>query len=126
MLRRHGRIVGWLFGSPGVPPNSVWYARGYVLPALQRRGWLLAGMREVCELQIQRMGPDSLCMFHTSGENRRCSASSNGASGRMPTGSTRATSPKKCSTLAFRPAARPSRPATAPAPTPPTPPARAA
>lgn len=69
LLRRHGRIVGWLIGWPGLLPDSVWYAQGYVLPEVQAQGWLLAGMRDVSERQLERMGPDSLCMFHTSGNN---------------------------------------------------------
>ncbi|MGV3569676.1 MAG: GNAT family N-acetyltransferase [Ramlibacter sp.] len=69
LLRRHGRPVGWLLGSPGLLPATVYYAQGYVLPALQRQGWLLAGMREVCERQAALLGPDSLATFVTAQAN---------------------------------------------------------
>ncbi|MGQ0655185.1 MAG: GNAT family N-acetyltransferase [Betaproteobacteria bacterium] len=70
VLRRHGEIVGWIVASRGALPGSVHYSNGYVLPALRRAGWLVAGVREVCERQSALLGRDSLSIFETAPGNQ--------------------------------------------------------
>jgi len=69
-LRRHGEIVGWILASKGALPDSVHYSHGYVRPELQRAGWLVGGVREVCERQAGYFGPDTLSTFETSSTNQ--------------------------------------------------------
>lgn len=69
VLRREGRVVGWLLGSRGALPGMVHYGHGYVLPDLQKRGWLIAGVQEVCARQVELLGPDTVAIFETSPRN---------------------------------------------------------
>jgi len=69
LLRRHGRIVGWIRGSRGLAAGAFHYGHGYVLPEVQRLGWLQAGVREVCERQHAMFGPQSLSVFETTVAN---------------------------------------------------------
>lgn len=69
LLRREGRVAGWLLGSRGALPGIVHYGHGYVLPDLQKRGWLIAGVQEVCARQVELFGPDTVAIFETSPRN---------------------------------------------------------
>jgi GNAT superfamily N-acetyltransferase len=69
LLRRQERVVGWLLGSRGALPGVVHYAAGYVLPGFQKGGWLIAGVREVCERQVAVLGPETVAVFETSPKN---------------------------------------------------------
>jgi GNAT superfamily N-acetyltransferase len=69
LLRRDGRVVGWLLASRGALPGTVHYGHGYVLPSLQRSGWLIAGVQGVCARQIELFGPDTLAIFETDSRN---------------------------------------------------------
>jgi len=69
MLRRHGRIVGWIQGSQGTLPDSFHYSYGYALPEVQRLGWLAAGVRDVCHRQAELHGENSLCVMETDHDN---------------------------------------------------------
>ena len=69
VLRRHGEIVGWILGSKGAVPNSVYYSHGYVLPPFQRAGWLACGVREISQRQAESLGSESLCVFETAATN---------------------------------------------------------
>ncbi len=68
-LRRHGEIVGWVLGSKGAIPDTVYYSHGYVLHKVRRAGWLVAGVREVCERQCALMGPETISVFETAANN---------------------------------------------------------
>jgi len=70
LLRRHGEIVGWILGSRGAVPDSVYYSHGYVLPSVRHAGWLMAAVLEACQLQAVRLGEDSLSVFETSPDNQ--------------------------------------------------------
>lgn len=70
LLRRHGEVVGWILGSKGALPDSVHYSCGYVRPELQRAGWLVGGVREVCDRQAAYLGPETVSTFETSTTNR--------------------------------------------------------
>lgn len=70
VLRRGGEIVGWILGSRGALVDSIYYSHGYVLPPVRRAGWLPGGVREVCERQAGRLGPDTVSVFETSANNR--------------------------------------------------------
>lgn len=70
LLRQRERIVGWLVGARGAAPDSIHYSHGWVVPALQRLGWLIAGMHDVCERQAARMGERSLTLYETDATNR--------------------------------------------------------
>ena len=70
LLRKHGEIVGWIVGSKGMVGASYHYSTGYVLPALQRAGWLVAGVRDVCQRQAEIFGGDTLSVFETTPGNQ--------------------------------------------------------
>ena len=69
VLRKHGAVVGWIVGQSGAKANSVHYSNGYVLPSVRRTGWLVGGVREVCERQAAHLGPQSLSVFETADHN---------------------------------------------------------
>jgi GNAT superfamily N-acetyltransferase len=70
LLRREGRVVGWLLCSAGPLPGVFHYSQGYVLPSFQNAGWLIAGLLQVCRAQAEAHGPDTLSVFETSSRNR--------------------------------------------------------
>ncbi len=65
-LRNRDGIVGWILGSEGAMTGHVYYSHGYVLPEYQRRGWLIAGMVDVCQRQARLLGPDTIPVYETS------------------------------------------------------------
>ncbi len=69
LLRRRGEIVGWILASQGAMPGSVYYSSGYVVHSVRRAGWLVGGVREVCQRQAERLGGDTLSVFETSPKN---------------------------------------------------------
>ncbi len=69
MLRRHGRIVGWIQASQGALTGSFHYSFGYVLPEMQRLGWMVAGVWDVSRRQAELHGSRSLCVFETAHTN---------------------------------------------------------
>ena len=69
LLRRRGEIVGWILGSRGAMPDSIYYSHGYVLPSVQRAGWLVGGVREVCERQALLLGGETVSVFETASKN---------------------------------------------------------
>ena len=69
LLRKHGQIVGWILGSRGALPATFHYSCGYVLPEVQRLGWLVAGVRDVCQRQAELHGGHTLSVFETSHAN---------------------------------------------------------
>ena len=64
VLRVHGRIAGWVFGE-AVAPDLCYYANGYVIPELRRRGALVGLIRDVCRRQAELFGPMSVSRVHT-------------------------------------------------------------
>jgi GNAT superfamily N-acetyltransferase len=70
LLRQKGRVVGWLLGANGPLPGVFHYSNGYVAPSLQRAGWLIAGLVEVCRVQAESHGPDTMSVFETPSRNR--------------------------------------------------------
>lgn len=70
LLRRQGEIVGWIHGSLGKLPDSVYYSHGYVLHSARRAGWLIGGVREICERQVALMGGESVSVFETASDNQ--------------------------------------------------------
>jgi GNAT superfamily N-acetyltransferase len=64
VLRREGKIAGWVFG---VRESDAFchYGCGYVVPALRRRGALIALIREVCRKQAALFGPQSVAQLST-------------------------------------------------------------
>ena len=69
MLRRQGRIVGWILGARGALADTFHYSHGYVLPEVRRSGWLVAGVRDVCQRQTELYGGLTLSVFETSHTN---------------------------------------------------------
>lgn len=69
LLRKRGAIVGWIVGSRGQLPDSFHYSYGYVLPEVQRMGWLVAGVRDVCERQACLYGEQTLSVLETAHGN---------------------------------------------------------
>lgn len=71
VLRKHGEVVGWIFGSkqqlPG--PLAFSYPRGYVIPSLRKAGWLIGGIHAVCIKQTQVFGGESLAIFEMAPSN---------------------------------------------------------
>lgn len=64
VLRVHGRIAGWVFGEV-INPDLCYYANGYVIPELRRRGALVGLIRDVCRRQAELFGPMSVSRVHT-------------------------------------------------------------
>jgi len=70
VLRRHGEIVGWIQGVEELTANHIHYPVGYVIPALQRSSWLIAGLVAACRRQMETLGGDSICHYETAADNR--------------------------------------------------------
>lgn len=68
-LRRHDEIVGWVLGSRGALRDTVYYSHGYVVHKVRRPGWLVAGVRDVCERQCALLGPHTLSVFEAAAGN---------------------------------------------------------
>ncbi|MEQ8832440.1 MAG: GNAT family N-acetyltransferase [Alphaproteobacteria bacterium] len=71
VLRRHGRLVGWIFGESPEVEGYHHYTNGYVIPELQALGWVVAGLHDVCRRQAEIYGPKSVAVYETVGENAR-------------------------------------------------------
>jgi len=70
ILRREQEIVGWILGSRGALPDSVYYSHGYVLPSVRRAGWLVGGVRDVCQRQAEQLGGETVSVFETAHDNQ--------------------------------------------------------
>ncbi len=68
-LRRHGEIVGWVLGEREPGTGHFHYTKGYVVPELQRTGWMIGGLLEVCRRQAEAFGPDSVAVYETPAHN---------------------------------------------------------
>lgn len=69
LLLRRGAIVGWIIGQRGALPDTFHYSSGYVIPPLRRAGWLIGGVREVCQRQAEHFGGDTVSVFETAANN---------------------------------------------------------
>lgn len=69
VLRCHGEIVGWVLGENHAADGYYHYTNGYVAPELQQKGWLVAGVYDVCRFQAEAYGPRSVAVYETYGEN---------------------------------------------------------
>jgi len=69
IIRQHDRVVGWILGRDASEPGHVHYPVGYVVPALQRGGWLIGALVLVCRLQSRLRGPDSIASYETTPDN---------------------------------------------------------
>jgi GNAT superfamily N-acetyltransferase len=70
VIREHGHPVGWVLGTLTPVPGEVNYPAGYVLPRLQRSGWLIGALVEVCRRQVAILGEDTVSSFETNGDNQ--------------------------------------------------------
>ncbi|MBC7906216.1 MAG: GNAT family N-acetyltransferase [Rhodospirillaceae bacterium] len=70
VIREHGEPVGWVLGCSSDRAKEVFYPVGYVVPRLQRLGWLIGGLIEACIRQQEILGADSTCAFMTADDNR--------------------------------------------------------
>lgn len=70
VVREHGRPVGWVLGHHGTQDGDVYYPVGWVLPRLQRAGWLVGALVEACLAQERAFGNGGTCSFQTAGANR--------------------------------------------------------
>ena len=64
VLRLNGHIAGWVFGEAPTP-ELCYYAVGYVVPELRRRGALIGLIRDVCRRQAALYGPASVARLST-------------------------------------------------------------
>ncbi len=62
-------VVGWIFAEWDAAENTAHYTCGFVKPGLQKTGWLIAGIAEVCHRQRQVYGAKSVAIFETLGNN---------------------------------------------------------
>lgn len=69
VLRRDDRPVGWIVAAPDSEMGATYYSGGYVIPALRRSGWLVAGLVEACRRQAEKLGPDSVAAYGTAADN---------------------------------------------------------
>jgi len=65
ILRGGGAVVGWILGWKADIENTYYYSDGYVLPKYQKRGYLIAGMWEVCRRQAELFGPETISSYET-------------------------------------------------------------
>lgn len=65
VLRSGEAIVGWVLGWKADIENTYYYSHGYVLPKYQKRGYLIAGMWEVCCRQAELFGPETFSSYET-------------------------------------------------------------
>ncbi len=70
LLRRKSEIAGWILGARGLAENSFYYSTGYVLPEVRRAGWLIGGVRDVCQRQAEKFGGDTIAVFETAPHNQ--------------------------------------------------------
>lgn len=70
-IRRHGKLVGFIIGQTLEQNDYHHYTTGYVSRPLQRAGWLLAGLDDVCSRQSVAYGPSSVAVYETPGHNPR-------------------------------------------------------
>lgn len=70
VVREHGRPVGWVLGTHGTRTGDIYYPVGWVVPRLQRMGWLVAALVEACLAQERAFGDGGTCSFQTAGDNR--------------------------------------------------------
>lgn len=68
-IREHGQPVGWILANPVPASDTVFYPIGYVVPRLQRGGWLLGGLVEACLRQAHLFGPHGRCCYQTAADN---------------------------------------------------------
>lgn len=69
VLRQHGDVIGWVLGENHEENGYYHYTNGYVVPELQKKGWLVAGVYDVCCYQVAAYGPKSVAVYETYGEN---------------------------------------------------------
>ena len=69
LIRRHGVPVGWVLGQAALDPGHYRYTVGYVIPPLQRSGWLIGAMMAVCRMQAAVAGAGSIASFETTVAN---------------------------------------------------------
>lgn len=58
-------IAGWVLGSKSAVDDTYSYTHGYALPKYQKRGYLIAGMMDVCRRQAEAFGPETLSTYET-------------------------------------------------------------
>lgn len=68
-LRQNGKLVGWVLGETLPSTDYHHYTCGHVHPKLQRSGWLIGGIYDVCVLQHAAYGAKSVAAYETFGEN---------------------------------------------------------
>ena len=54
-----------MLGAKGAVEDTYHYTHGYALPQYQRRGYLIMGMMEVCRLQAELFGAETLSVYET-------------------------------------------------------------
>ncbi|SNR87037.1 GNAT family N-acetyltransferase [Puniceibacterium sediminis] len=70
-IRKNGELVGFIHGESLQQNDFHYYSTGYVSKPLQRAGWLIAGLDDVCRRQAVEYGPESLAIYETYGTNTR-------------------------------------------------------
>ena len=68
-LRQNDKLVGWVLGETLPSTGYHHYTCGHVRPKLQRSGWLIGGIYDVCVLQHEAYGAKSVAAYETFGEN---------------------------------------------------------
>lgn len=68
-LRQNNKLVGWVIGETLPETGYHHYTCGHVHPQLQRSGWLIGGIYDVCVLQHAAYGAKSVAAYETFGEN---------------------------------------------------------
>lgn len=69
LIREHGQVVGLVLATEGAEPGTVYYPIGFVVPRLQRSGWLMGGLVEACLRQGRIMGNGGISCFQTAADN---------------------------------------------------------
>ncbi|SNR91574.1 MULTISPECIES: GNAT family N-acetyltransferase [unclassified Azospirillum] len=65
LLRRHGRVVGWIIGERNRQWDCIHYTSGFTIGPLRRCGWMIRGLYEATALQARHYGPDHPARFET-------------------------------------------------------------
>lgn len=65
LLRRHGRVVGWIIGERNRQWDCIHYTAGFTIAPLRRCGWMIRGLYEATALQARHYGADHPARFET-------------------------------------------------------------
>lgn len=74
VIREHGQVVGLVLATEGAEKGTVYYPIGFVVPRLQRSGWLMGGLVEACLRQARLRGNGGVSCFQTAADNHAMQA----------------------------------------------------